>query len=72
MYAGSAGGIITTLQVFGGVVVPSYVITRIAGSSSTMLFGLTAICCGLIVLPALFLPELGSKALAARAKAAAE
>jgi MFS family permease len=67
IYAGSAGGIITTLQVLGGVVVPSYVITRIAGSNPTHLFGLTAVCCALIALPTLFLPELGSKALAARA-----
>jgi|WetSurMetagenome_2_1015567.scaffolds.fasta_scaffold07362_4 cyanate permease len=66
-YAGSAGGIITTLQVFGGVVVPSYIITRIAGSNPTHLFGLTALCCALIAVPALFLPELGSRALAAKA-----
>ena len=67
-YAGSAGGIITTLQVLGGIVVPTYVITRLAGSNSTILFGLAALCCALIIVPALFLPELGSKALASRAK----
>jgi NNP family nitrate/nitrite transporter-like MFS transporter len=68
MYAGSAGGIVTTLQVLGGVVVPTFVITRIAGSDPAILFGLAALCTALIVVPALFLPELGSKALAARAK----
>jgi NNP family nitrate/nitrite transporter-like MFS transporter len=67
-YAGSAGGIITTLQVLGGIIVPTYVITRLAGSNSTILFGLAALCCALIIVPALFLPELGSKALASRAK----
>jgi cyanate permease len=66
-YAGSAGGIITTLQVLGGIVVPTYVITRLAGSNTTILFGLAGVCCALIALPVLFLPELGSKALAARA-----
>jgi cyanate permease len=66
-YAGSAGGIITTLQVLGGILVPTYIITRLAGSNTTILFGLAAVFCALIVLPVLFLPELGSKALAARA-----
>ncbi len=66
-YAGSAGGIVTTLQVLGGILVPSYIITRLAGPSTTILFGLAAVCCALIAVPALFLPELGSKALAAKA-----
>jgi nitrate/nitrite transporter NarK len=67
VYAGSAGGIISTLQVLGGIVLPTFVITRLAGSNSTVLFGLAAICCALILIPSLFLPELGSRALAARA-----
>lgn len=66
-YAGSAGGIITTLQVLGAVVVPTFVITKLAGSHSSLLFGLAAICFALTVIPAFFLPELGSKALASRA-----
>jgi NNP family nitrate/nitrite transporter-like MFS transporter len=66
-YAGSAGGIITTLQVLGGIVLPTYVITRLAGSDTTILFGLAALCTALVAVPVLFLPELGSKALAARA-----
>jgi nitrate/nitrite transporter NarK len=67
VYAGSAGGIISTLQVTGAVVVPTFVITKLAGPSVTVLFGLAALCLILIVIPALFLPELGSRALAARA-----
>jgi nitrate/nitrite transporter NarK len=67
VYAGSAGGIITTLQVIGSVVIPTFIITPLAGSNNTTLFGMTALCLALTVLPALFLPELGSKALAARA-----
>jgi hypothetical protein len=62
-YAGSAGGIISTLQVTGAVVVPTFVITKLAAGSNTVLFGLTAICLALIVIPVLFLPELGSRAL---------
>jgi NNP family nitrate/nitrite transporter-like MFS transporter len=66
-YAGSAGGLISTVQVTGAVVVPTFVITPLAGSNATVLFGLAALCLALIAIPALFLPELGSKALAARA-----
>jgi NNP family nitrate/nitrite transporter-like MFS transporter len=66
-YAGSAGGIISTLQVIGAVVLPTFVITPLAGSSANILFGLAAICLALISIPVLFLPELGSRALAARA-----
>lgn len=67
VYAGSAGGIITTLQVFGGVVVPTFIITPLAGLDATLLFGLAAACNALIIIPTFLLPEVGSKALAARA-----
>ncbi len=67
VYAGSAGGIITTLQVIGAVVVPTFIVTPLAGSSGKGLFGLAALCFILLIVPVLFLPELGSKALAARA-----
>jgi NNP family nitrate/nitrite transporter-like MFS transporter len=66
-YAGSAGGIISTLQVIGAVVLPTFVITPLAGPNATILFGLEAICLALIAIPVLFLPELGSRVLAARA-----
>jgi NNP family nitrate/nitrite transporter-like MFS transporter len=65
--AGSAGGIIATLMVLGAVLVPTFVITPLAGSNATILFGLAAVCFILLIIPALFLPEVGSKALAARA-----
>jgi cyanate permease len=68
VYAGSAGGIITTLQVLGAVLVPTFIITPLAGLNGTILFGLAAVCCLLIAVPTLFLPELGTKALAARAR----
>jgi NNP family nitrate/nitrite transporter-like MFS transporter len=71
VYAGSAGGIISTLQVLGAVVVPTFIITPLAGLHAPLLFGLAALCFALIAVPALFLPELGTKALAARAGTAA-
>ena len=66
VYAGSAGGIISTLQVLGGIAVPA-IAPLLAGSNATVLFGVAALCFVLIIVPAVFLPELGSKALAARA-----
>jgi NNP family nitrate/nitrite transporter-like MFS transporter len=66
-YAGSAGGIITTLQVLGAVVVPTFVITKLAGDHAGFLFGLAAVCFILTAIPVLFMPELGSRALASRA-----
>jgi MFS family permease len=65
-YAGSAGGIISTLQVLGAVLVPTFVITPLAGPNVTVLFGLAGLCFALIIIPVLFLPELGSRALARR------
>jgi cyanate permease len=65
VYAGSAGGIISTLQVLGGVAAP--VVTPLAGSNPTILFGLAALWFVLIIVPACLLPELGSRALALRA-----
>lgn len=67
IYAGSAGGIIATLTVLGAVLIPTFVITPLAGSNVTVLYGLASICFALIIIPLLFLPELGSRALAARA-----
>jgi NNP family nitrate/nitrite transporter-like MFS transporter len=67
VYAGSAGGIIATLMVLGAVVVPTFVITPLAGPNVAVLYSLAALCFALIILPVLFLPELGSRALAAKA-----
>ena len=65
-YAGSAGGIISTIQVTGAVVIPTFVITPLGGANATVMFGLAAICLALICIPVLFLPELGSRALASK------
>lgn len=66
VYAGSAGGIIATIQVLGAVVLPTFVITPLAGSNVTMLFGLAALSMALMIIPASLLPELGRRALEAR------
>ena len=71
IYAGSAGGIITMLQVLGAVVVPTFVVTPLAGSDVKVLFGLAALSMALVIVPILFLPELGTRALAMRTGKAA-
>lgn len=64
MYAGSAGGIIGTLQVVGAVCIPTFIITPIAGQNYYLLFALGALCFLCVAVVALFLPELGPKAMA--------
>lgn len=44
LYAGTAGGIVGTIQVVGAVLVPSYIIAPIAGDSFTLLFILGGVC----------------------------
>lgn len=67
MNAGSASGIITTVQMLGAYFLPSFVIAPIASSSGstnfTTLFMLGALCSILMGVVALILPELGAKAL---------
>lgn len=57
-YAGSATGIITTLELLGAVVIPTYIITPIAGNNYSLFFALSGavmfICAAVILL----LPEL--------------
>lgn len=62
IYAGSAGGIIATLQLIGAVFIPSFIIAPLAGQNYNMLFALSSLC-GLIGgVVTLFLPEVGAKA----------
>lgn len=60
--AGSAGGLISTLQLIGAVVIPTYIITPIAGDNYYLMFGIAAIFTLLMGLISLLLPELGPKA----------
>lgn len=70
LYAGSAGGIISTMQMAGAFILPSFVITPISGGDFNIMFMLGSASGALIALTVLFLPELGRKALEARAAVA--
>ena len=63
-YAGTAGGLIATLQLMGAVIIPSFIIAPIAGQNYDMLFALGSVSLLLVGIVAVFLPELGSKAVA--------
>lgn len=45
VYAGTAGGIGATLQLFGAVAIPSYILTPILGANYPALFGVGGILC---------------------------
>ncbi len=60
-YAGSAGGIMTTLELLGAVIIPTYIITPMAGSNFSLYFIMAAVSALLMVLSAIFLPELNRK-----------
>lgn len=71
VYAGTAGGLITTLQMAGAYIMPSYVITPIAmmggaGINFSTMFAIASVCGALIGVMVLILPELGRKALEKR------
>lgn len=65
-YAETAGGMIATLQLLGAFIIPAFIITPLAGTNFSMLFGLSSLFYALLGVVSLFLPELGAKA---RAKA---
>ncbi len=71
-YAGSASGIVTTLQMIGAYFLPSGILAPLATNGGMMnydhLFLYGAICAALFGILALVLPELGSKALLKRSK----
>ncbi|MFZ5639488.1 MAG: MFS transporter [Bacillota bacterium] len=62
VYAGSAGGLIATLQLIGAFFIPSFIIAPIAGTNFNTLFMLASLSYLLFGLVTLFLPELGAKA----------
>jgi NNP family nitrate/nitrite transporter-like MFS transporter len=71
-YAGSAGGIIATIQLLGSVTVPSFIIAPIAGENYTLMFILGGVCFVLMGLISLALPETGPKGKDRLAQAAPE
>lgn len=60
-YVGSAGGFITTLELIGGVVIPTYIITPISAGDYTIYFFFAGGVMLLMAVIALFLPELLKK-----------
>ena len=59
--AGSATGIVSTLELIGAVVIPTYIITPIAGQNFSLYFILAGICMIVCAIVALLLPELLEK-----------
>jgi NNP family nitrate/nitrite transporter-like MFS transporter len=60
-YAGSAGGIIATIQLLGSVTIPTFIIAPIAGENYFLMFILGGVCFLLMGLISLTLPEIGPK-----------
>lgn len=60
-YAGSAGGIITTLQVTGAVFIPTFIIAPLAGQNFNLLFALGSLSFLMVGVVAILLPELGTR-----------
>jgi len=60
-YAGSAGGIIATVQLLGAVTVPSFVIAPLAGDNFFLMFILGGVCFIIMGVLSLALPEVGPK-----------
>lgn len=56
-YAGTAGGLVATVQLLGSVVIPTFVITPISGSNYSLLFGLCGIVLLLFAIAAQMLPD---------------
>ena len=61
-YAGTAGGLIATLQLLGAFIIPAFVITPLAGTDYNILFALSSLFFALLGFVTLLLPELGVKA----------
>lgn len=61
LYAGSAGGIISTLQVIGAVFIPSCIIAPLAGQNYNLLFALGSLSFLMVSAISLLLPELGDR-----------
>ena len=58
-YAGSASGVIATLQLLGAVLIPTYILTPIAGNDYGFLFTLASGCMILMFICGLLIPQFG-------------
>lgn len=61
-YAGTAGGIVTTLQLVGGVVIPSYIMVPLIGNNFPLFYIVAGVLCLAIAGVAALLPEVLRKA----------
>ncbi len=61
-YAGSAAGVISTLQLLGAVLIPTYILTPIAGENYSLLFTLAAVCMIIMFVVGCMIPEFGKQA----------
>jgi NNP family nitrate/nitrite transporter-like MFS transporter len=61
VYAGTAGGVIGTLQLLGAVIIPTYVVGPIAGTNINIFFIAGGICMIVVFIFGFGLPELGKK-----------
>lgn len=59
-YAGSAAGVISTLQLLGVVLIPTYILTPIAGANLGLLFTLASVCMVIMFAAGFIIPEFGS------------
>ncbi|WP_203227568.1 MFS transporter [Calorimonas adulescens] len=62
VYAGSAGGLIATMQLIGAFCIPTFIIAPIAGTNFYIMFGLAGLSFLMAAVVIMFLPELGVKA----------
>lgn len=60
-YAGSAAGVIATLQLLGAVLIPTYILTPIAGDNYSLLFSLASVCMVVMFIVGFMIPEFGNK-----------
>ena len=56
-YAGTAGGVVSTIELIGAVAIPSYIITPIAAGNYNTYFLMTGAVMVIMAIVALFLPE---------------
>lgn len=56
-YAGTAGGVTSTLELLGAVIIPTYIITPVAGANYTLFFLLTGSCMVIMAVCAFLLPN---------------
>ena len=62
VYAGSAGGLMATLQLIGAFFIPSFIIAPLGGENYNILFALASLFLFMVGVVELFLPELGVRA----------